>query len=243
MHADGAIDDVAIEFRPARHDGKIFLLDGAVLELRGQLEVGAIGAGHEDNAAGIAVEAMDDARAGGTAAAAQGGAEVELQGPGQGPRPMSPRRMDHHAGRLVDDHQLVVLVEDVQGDVFRSGRLAGDFRQHDADALAGAEAEGRLAAAAVDRRAAGGDDAAEVPAAVGGEVHGQEDVQPQLGFGLADDQFDGLVGELSFRGGGFCHAAPWRVISSARLATIWRAKELWARSACPSSRRCPPADP
>ena len=46
------------------------------------------------------------------------------------------------------------------------GRLAGDFGQHDADALAGVEAIGGLAAAAVDLDPAGRDDAAEMPAAV-----------------------------------------------------------------------------
>ena len=70
--------------------------------------------------------------------------------------------MHDHPRRLVDDHQLVVLVEDLQGDVFRPRRLAGDFRQDDGDALAGVEAIGGLAAAAVDLDAAGGDHAAEM---------------------------------------------------------------------------------
>ena len=102
----------------------------------GQFRVGLIGAGHEDHAAGVAVEAVDDARPVQPAAGAEGRAEVELQGAGQRARPVASGRMHDHARRLVDDRHVLVLVEDVQGDVFGPGGLAGDFGQDDRHPLA-----------------------------------------------------------------------------------------------------------
>ena len=100
-------------------------------ELLGQFGVGLIVAGHQDHAAGVAVEPVDDARPAQPAGGAQGRPEMELQGAGQRARPVSPGRMHDHARRLVDHHQVLVLVEDVQRDVFGPRGLAGDFRQHD----------------------------------------------------------------------------------------------------------------
>ena len=79
MHADGAIDEVAVAVRPAGDNGEIFLLDRAVLKLEGEFVVCAVGAGDEDDAAGVAVEAMDDSRPQRPARAARRGAEMELQ--------------------------------------------------------------------------------------------------------------------------------------------------------------------
>ena len=73
MHADGAIDDVAIELRPPAAIAKYSFSIVRCWNLRAKLEVGLIGAGHEDHAAGVAVEAMDDARAVQPAAALKAG--------------------------------------------------------------------------------------------------------------------------------------------------------------------------
>ena len=62
MHADGAVDEIAVAVRPAGDDREILLLDRAVLELEGQFVVRPVVAGDEDDAAGVAVEAMDDPR-------------------------------------------------------------------------------------------------------------------------------------------------------------------------------------
>ena len=76
--------------------------------------------------------------------------EMELQRAGQRARPMSSGRMHDHARRLVDDHHVLVFVEDFQRDIFGPGGLARDFGQHDRDTLARLEPIGRLAAPAID---------------------------------------------------------------------------------------------
>ena len=129
---------------------------------------------------------------------------MELQRADQGPGPVPPRRMHDHAGRLVDDHQLLVFVKDVQGDVFRTGRLAGDFGQDHGDPLAFTQAAGGFAAAAVHLGPAGRDDPPQMPPAIVLKVNGQERVQPLVCFGRSDHQLDGHGGER--RSGGFFHA-------------------------------------
>ena len=127
-------------------------------------------------------------------------AEMVLQGAGQRARPVAPGGVDHHPRRLVDHRQPVVLVEDLQGDVFRLRGLARDRREHDHDPLAGMEPVGGLSAlAAIDRHAAGGDHAAEMDAAVGGEVTGQEDVQPPARLLGGDHELQRLRGEVFHR--------------------------------------------
>ena len=85
MHADRPIDQVAIQPRPAADDGKILLLDRAMLELQGQLVMGPIVAGHEDDAAGVAVEAVDDARTRRPAAALSAGPKWNCSAPARVP--------------------------------------------------------------------------------------------------------------------------------------------------------------
>ena len=212
MNADRAVDDVAVAVRPPDDQGEILLLDRAGLELRRQLRVRQVGAGHQDHAAGVAVEPVDDARPGRSAAAAQAGAEVKLQGAGQRARPVPARRMHDHARRLVDHHQVLVLVEDLQRDVLRPRRLAGDLRQDDRDPLPGLEAIGRLAAIAVDLDAAGRNHAPQMDPAVVVEMDGQEDVEPLACFRLGDDQLDRIAGKMQSDGRRLVHGevAPGR---------------------------------
>ena len=92
MYGNRAIDDVAVHLGRAGHDGKIFLLDRARLELDRQPAMGLVVPGHEDRAAGVAVETMHDARPQRSAAAAKAGAEVELQRTDERSRPVSAGR-------------------------------------------------------------------------------------------------------------------------------------------------------
>ena len=103
--------------------------------------------------------------------------------------------MDDHPRRLVDEHQVLVFVKDIQGNVFRPGRLAGDLRQDDGHPLAFAHAVGGLAAAAVHLGPAGRDDLPQMSAAVILEVDRQEGVQPQARLGRTDRQLDRFGGK------------------------------------------------
>ena len=54
------------------------------------------------------------------------------------------RRMHHQSGRLVDDDQMIVLVDDGEGDVFALQRRIGRRRHLDADRLAWFDSASRL---------------------------------------------------------------------------------------------------
>ena len=113
--------------------------------------MGAIVLGHDDQAAGVFVESVDDA---GAQVAAGGGERLEAVEQRIDQRAAAARvvalaraGVDHHSGRLVDDREVGVFVDNVQRNVFRSGlerrgaRLAGDV-----DALAAAQLERGLLA-------------------------------------------------------------------------------------------------
>ena len=72
------LDVVAVAVEHARGDGDVLLEDLARLELHAQVAVRLLLLGDEDDAAGVAVEAVDDARPVVAAELAQV-AEVELR--------------------------------------------------------------------------------------------------------------------------------------------------------------------
>ena len=57
--------------------------------------------------------------------------EMKLQGRGQRAGPMPLARMHHHARRLVDRRDRVVLVEDFERNILGPRALAGQLRQRD----------------------------------------------------------------------------------------------------------------
>ena len=61
MVADAAFDVIAVAVEHAGGDGDVLLEDLALLELHAQVAVRLPFLGDEDDAAGVAVEAMDDA--------------------------------------------------------------------------------------------------------------------------------------------------------------------------------------
>ena len=140
---DRLVDPVAVQLGPAGDQGEILLFDRAGLELRGQAGVGQVVPGHEDHAAGVAVEAVDDARPAWGRRPAELAAEMVLHGAGQRAGPVPAGGMDHHSRRLVDHREPLVLVEDFQG-MFWAGGLARRISEHHDHALAG-EAAGRRA--------------------------------------------------------------------------------------------------
>ncbi len=125
--ADRRLDPPGVRGDTALDEGLVGLLHPAGLELGHQAGLGSIVLGDHQQAARVAVEAMDDpgpAHAGDPAVfGAAGPAE---QGVDERPRRVSSRRMDDEPGRLVDDEQVVVLVDDAQRD-----RLAADVERHD----------------------------------------------------------------------------------------------------------------
>ncbi len=106
--------------------------------------MGAVVFGDEDDAAGLLVEAVDDA---GAEVAADAGELVEVVEEGvdegavvAGVVGGAGAGVDHHAGGLVDDGEVLVFVEDVEGDVLGEGVEGRRVRSaFDLDGLAAVE--------------------------------------------------------------------------------------------------------
>ena len=86
--------------------------------------------------------------------------------------------VDDEAGGLVEDHQGVVLVEDVQGDILRMRNGIRGVGPVDLDGFAGMRGVGGFDHAAVDADMAFFDQAAEGAAGDGGEPVAQPGIEP-----------------------------------------------------------------
>jgi Family of unknown function (DUF6476) len=84
--------------------------------------------GDNEQAGGILVEAVDDARPADAANAGKAIAAMGDQRVDEGSRVMAGGRMNDEARRLVDDDQVVVLIDDCQAHRFGAGRGIGRFR-------------------------------------------------------------------------------------------------------------------
>ncbi len=115
MRTDRAIDQVAIAIGRWGDRCPVVLLDRPMFELLGELRVCEVVLGDQYDAAGIAIQSVDDARS----VPAAGGAELlEVVGQrgGQGSSPMTFGGVHHHPSGLVDCDEVIVFVQDAQRD-------------------------------------------------------------------------------------------------------------------------------
>ena len=115
-------DRSPLRLNPSVHQGHISLLHFATSKLCRQLAMRLIILGHHDQSAGLFVETMHNARPQLSADAGEAG-EVMKQCIHQrppiafvfgGPSP----HVNHHSGRLVNDRKIVILVDNVERDIF-----------------------------------------------------------------------------------------------------------------------------
>ena len=99
-------------------EGGVAALEAALLQLRRQRAVARVALGDDEQAGGVAVEAMDDPRSQDAVDAGQVAAMVQ-QGVDEGAVPGARRRVHDHAGGFVDDQQVGVFVAYVEGDILR----------------------------------------------------------------------------------------------------------------------------
>ena len=128
------------------HQPEITLADLAARKLLAQFAMHHVVLGHDEQAAGVLVEPVDDSRTQIAARLGQFGEAIEQRIDQRSPiaRIVSGARpgMHHHARRLVDDGQIAVLVNHIERNVFGHGpqrrrlHLADDF-----DVLAALELE------------------------------------------------------------------------------------------------------
>ena len=173
-------------------EGEVGLGDLALGEHLAEFAVSAVVFGDEDEAAGLFVEAVDDA---GAEVAADVGefVEVEEESVDEGAAvagvwlarcgvPCS--GVDHHAGGFVDDGEVFVFVEDFEGDVLGDGverrGLGGAF---DLDGFAAVEFLFGLRGVAVDADLAGFDEELDAGSGDVGEGLGEVLVEAEIGSG------------------------------------------------------------
>ena len=129
---------------------QVGLLDGAPLELRLEIGERGLGPGHDQAARGLPVEPVDEAEPvpGGPLGPQPVQERVHHRGVG---RPA--RRVDHHAGTLVEDEQVPVLVQHGEGEVLREHRGGLGVRDLHRDPLVAAQPHRGLARPAVHEHA------------------------------------------------------------------------------------------
>ena len=108
--ADRGVDRAGARSEVPPRQGEVDPLDLAALDLRLQGAVGGVVASDDEQAAGVLVEAVDDARALRVLPPAEHVAELADQGRARVRR----RRVDDQARRLVDDGEVVVDMDDPQ---------------------------------------------------------------------------------------------------------------------------------
>ena len=151
-------------------------------ELRRQAPMRPIVLRHHHEAACVLVEPVHDARPAlaadtGKARTAMGDQRVD-----QRTGLVSRGRVDHHVGRLIDNDDVIVLVDNLERDRFRGGlgRLRRRHVEH--DGIAGIDAMARIAdRAAADRDRAGLDQRLEPAARQFGDMRRQHAVKPHSG--------------------------------------------------------------
>ena len=134
VHGAGVLPEVA------HHDALIGPGQAVVRELGGELLVGEVVLRRDDEARGVPVDAVDDAGALLPADAGEGVPAVVEEGVDQRPVGVARSGMHHQPLGLIDDDDVSVLVENVQGDVLGDERRFVRLRQCDGHGLAAPEA-------------------------------------------------------------------------------------------------------
>ncbi len=122
--ADRPFQHARVGLDAAPHDGKVGATQSAVAQLRGQHAMGDIVARGDDESRSALVEPVHDPRPHLASGRRPLPPESE-QRVHQGARTVAGRRVDHHPGGLVDDHEVGVRVNDLQRNLLRRGRRSG----------------------------------------------------------------------------------------------------------------------
>ena len=134
VDADRLLNHVAVPVRLRGNDRQVLLCQRSCGELARQMLVCPIGFGHDEDAAGVAVEPVDNAR---SMCSTRGTELTKMKRQCRDERAggMSLGWVDHHPRRLVDDDQLVVFPEDIERDVLPLGRRNLWLRKLDRNGL------------------------------------------------------------------------------------------------------------
>ena len=182
MAGDGAGDAAGSGAGASAHDGEIRFAGGPVGELPGQVLVGKFIFRHEDAAAGVLVQSVDDTGAERVTAFADGAAMVE-DGVDEGAVPMTNGGMDDEAGGFVEAEEGGVLIQNIERDIFGAGldgRGLGCGGMGE-DAIAGVDGIGGAGGLLIDGDETGGESFLPAGAADLRVLHGEPTVETRGG--------------------------------------------------------------
>ena len=188
VEADAAFDVVGVSLGSAGDEGEVFLVDGALFELEGEVAVGLVVFGDQEEARGVAVQAVDDT---GAVFAGDGGEGVvaKLEGVDQGAGPVALGGVDDHAGGFVDDGEGFVFVDDFEGDVFGDWGVVGELGEPDADDVVELDFVGGFDEEAVDLEGVGVDDFSHDASGIVGVAAGEVSVDSLTDHARLDREF------------------------------------------------------
>ena len=183
MPVDRRIDGAALPVRQVPDEGHVAAphrAGAAVIgELRGQRLMRAVVLRRHHQPGGVLVEPVHDARPPDAADAGKAGAAVGDQRIDQRAGLVARGRMHHQAPGLVDDDDVVVLIDDIERDLFARG-LGGDRLRHvDCDRIAAGDMISGVAnGGAFDADGTGQDQRFQPRARQVGKAHRQHAVEP-----------------------------------------------------------------
>jgi len=134
---DRAFPGTHLAFGPTQHNSEIGFLGFPVLELAAEFAVGGIGFCGDEDSGSFQIKPVDDAGALGPSAGGEAARAVVQQGGGEGTRRPTGTGMDGDARRFVQDNNVGVLVQDLEGDGFRFHVPRGRMGNPDGDGGAG----------------------------------------------------------------------------------------------------------
>ena len=137
--ADRPIPRACISTGPAEDESEVGFFRFPVTELSAEFAVGSIIFRGDENAGGFAIETVNDA---GTIGGASGGElafTMVKEGGGEGSGGATCTGVDVHSGSLVDDEDVLVLMEDVEGKILGGHIAWSGSRNADGDSDFGGE--------------------------------------------------------------------------------------------------------
>ena len=140
---NGGLNAAVLLSEGAVHQRAVVLFHQAVQQLLAQRQLGGVILGDQQQAGGILVQPVDDARAQLAADASQA-VQMMQQGVDQRAVLIAGGGMHHHAAGLHHHSQVAVLVEDGEGNVLCLGNGWSGRGHRQADGLAGLGLQGRL---------------------------------------------------------------------------------------------------
>ena len=155
MPADGGVHPAAVLFYISVHDRLITAVEGVFLNLFCEAGVRTITFGHNQQAAGVLINAVDNARPQHAVDAREAVAAMRQQRVDQRAVPVARRRMHNHPLRLVHHHKIIVLIHDVERDILRLDIQRLRLRQGEKKMAARSDFERFYGGSAVYLQAAG----------------------------------------------------------------------------------------